>query len=43
MKAPRFYDDWLTAGIPDDEPEETEDDDHSDEQFDKLDRERDFT
>lgn len=39
----RFYDDWLTADLPDDEGDEYEDDDHSDEQFDKYDRDRTLT
>lgn len=36
----RFYDDWLTAELPDDEGNDYEDDDRSDEQFDRMDREK---
>lgn len=39
----RFYDDWLTRELADDEPEQEDDGDRSDEQFDKYDRERDLT
>lgn len=39
----KFYDDWLTNSLPDDEQDCETDDDRSDEQFDRWDRERDLT